>query len=140
MGNKLLIKASVIIFSTAALLSAEITINDIDKLVNDIKQERIGLKEKEIRSAKDPFIYPNGKLGRIIRSSKTVKKRYRFVLSAVINDRVKINGRWYKLNSKINGFRLSRVSKDHVLLTRKNERIRIFLKRSKSKKIKLFVK
>ena len=140
MGNKLLIKSSVIIFSTAALLSAEITINDIDKLVNDIKQERIGLKDSEIRSAKDPFIYPNGKLGRIIRPSKTVKKHYRFVLSAVINDRVKINGRWYGLNSKINGFRLSRVGKDHVLLTRKNERIRVFLKRSKSKKIKLFAK
>ncbi len=140
MGNKLLIKSSVIIFSTAALLSAEITINDIDKLVNDIKQERIGLKDSEIRSAKDPFIYPGGKLGRIISSYKTVKRHYRFVLSAVINDRVKINGRWYKLNSKVNGFRISRVGKDHVLLTRKNERIRVFLKRSKSKKIKLFVK
>ena len=140
MGNKLLIKSSVIIFSTAALLSAEITINDIDKLVNDIKQERIGLKDSEIRSAKDPFIYTGGKIGRIISSYKTVKRHYRFVLSAVINDRVKINGRWYKLNSKVNGFRISRVGKDHVLLTRKNERIRVFLKRSKSKKIKLFVK
>ncbi len=133
-------KASVIIFTTAALLSADITINDIDKLVNDIKQERIGLKNKEIQNAKDPFIYPNGKLGRILHSGKSKKKHYRFVLSAIINDHVKINRKWYKLNSKINGFRVSKVGKDHVLLTRNNERIRIFLKHSKSKKIKLFVK
>ncbi len=140
MGNKLLMRTAALILATTALLYADITINDIDKLVNDIKQERIGLKDKEIQTAKDPFIYPNGRLGRILHSGQTKKRRYRFVLTAIVNDHVKINRRWYSLNSKINGYRVSRVGKDHVLLTRKNERIRVFLKRSKSKKIKLFVK
>ncbi|BBG65686.1 hypothetical protein NNO_0983 [Hydrogenimonas sp.] len=129
------------VLATASLLGAGITINDIDKLVNDIKQERVGLKDSEIRTAKDPFVYSNGKMGRVLQTDKSVKKRhYRFFLSAIINDRAKINGRWYRLNSRIGGFRISGVGKDYVLLTRKNERIRIFLNRSKSKKIKLLVK
>ncbi len=140
MGNQLLIKTAALALATTALLHGDITINDIDKLVNDIKQERIGLKEKEILTAKDPFIYPNGKMGRVLRTSEVKKRRYRFVLSAIVNDRVKINRKWYSLNSKIHGYRVSRVGRDHVLLTRNNERIRVFLKRAKSKKIKLFVK
>ncbi len=128
------------ICTTAALLNADITINDIDKLVNDIKQERIGLKESEIQAAKDPFIYPNGRLGKVLYTTTAKKRRYRFVLSAIVNDHVKINRRWYKLNSKINGYRVSKVGKNYVLLTRNNERVRVFLKHSKSKKIKLLVK
>ncbi len=140
MGNKLLIKAGILIFTATAILATDITINDIDKLVNDIKQERVGLKEKDILSAKDPFIYPGGKTRHIFYSAKSRKKRYRFVLSAIVNDHVKINRRWYSLNSKINGFRVSEVGRDYVLLSRNNERIRIYLKRPKSKKIKLLVK
>ena len=133
-------RTAAIFLTMVSLAYADITINDIDKLVNDIKEERIGLKEKEIQTAKDPFIYPNGKLGRVLHSGKAKKRKYRFFLSAIINDRVKINSKWYKLNSKIHGYRVSKVEKDHVLLTRNSERIRVFLKRSKSKKIKLFVK
>ncbi|GEM_PF-1210012 len=142
MGNKLLIKRVALLLSITALSYADITINDIDKLVNDIKMERVGLKDQEIQTAKDPFIYPNGVFKRVFYGSDTTKKkrRYRFVLSAIVNDHVKINNRWYKLNSKIKGFKVSRVGKDNVLLTRNNERIRLFLKHSKYKKIKLLVK
>ncbi len=140
MGNKLLMKAAAALFMTASILSADITINDIDRLVTDIKQERIGLTEKQIQTAKDPFIYPNGKLGRLLHAGKNKKRRYRFVLSAIINDHVKLNRKWYRLNSKVHGYKVSKVGKNYVLLTRNNERVRVFLKRSKSKKIKLLVK
>ncbi len=124
----------------ATLSYADVTINDIDRLVNDIKQERLGLSAKEIRNAKDPFIYLNGKYSKVLHKPKAKKKRYRFVLSAIINDRVKINRRWYALHSKVYGYTISKVGKDYVLLTRNNERIRVFMKRKKSKKIKLLVK
>ncbi|WP_286337206.1 hypothetical protein [Hydrogenimonas cancrithermarum] len=124
----------------ATILHAEITINDIDKLVNDIKQERVGLTDKEIVNAKDPFIYPNGKYAKALHGNRSKKRRYRFVLTAIVNNHVKINRRWYSLNSKVNGFTVSKVGKNYVLLTRNGERTRVFLKRQKSKKIKLLVK
>ncbi len=90
-------------------LHAEITINDIDKLVNDIKEERIGLKSDEVRSAKDPFIYSRRKFVKPVQTVQTGKKSYRFILTAIINDRVKINNRWYGLHSKIHGYTITKV-------------------------------
>ncbi|MCF6200609.1 MAG: hypothetical protein L3J42_00530 [Hydrogenimonas sp.] len=127
--------------SSVVLLYGEITISDIDRLVNDIKMEREGLKEVEIQKAKDPFIYPNGKYRKVLQSAASKSKRkYRFYLTAIINDSVKINNRWYRLNSKINGYKVSKVGKNYVLLTKNSERVRVFLKHPKSKKIKLIVK
>ncbi len=140
MGNQLLMKSAGIALFAATMLHAEITINDIDKLVSDIKQERIGLMKKEIETAKDPFIYLNGKYSKVLSGNRAKKRHYRFVLSAIINDRVKINRKWYGLNSKINGFTVRKVGRNYVLLTRNNEKIRLFLKHRKSKKIKLLVK
>jgi len=61
-------------------------------------------------------------------------------LTAIINDRVKINNRWYILNSKINGYKITKVGDNYVLLARNNKQVRVFLKRPKSKKIKLLAK
>jgi hypothetical protein len=138
MGNQLL-KGAGIILVGVTLMHAEITINDIDKLVNDIKQERIGLTAKEIESAKDPFIYLGGKYSRVLGTGKK-KRRYKFTLTAIINDRVKLNRKWYALGSTINGYKISKVGKNYVLLTRNNEKVRVFMKHKKSKKIKLLVK
>ncbi|WP_456323072.1 hypothetical protein [Hydrogenimonas sp.] len=141
MGNQLLMKNVGIALFSATLLHAQITISDIDKLVTDIKQERIGLSSKEIAAAKDPFIYLNGKYSKVLTNIRSgSKKRHHFILSAIVNDHVKINRRWYRLNSKVNGFTIRKVGRNYVLLTRGNEKIRLFLKRRKSKNIKLLVK
>ena len=139
MGNQLLIRSVGIVALGTSLLYAEITINDIDKLVNDIKQERIGLTEKEIDNAKDPFIYLGGKYSYVLEGRKK-RRHYRFTLNAIINDRVKLNNRWHKRNDVIHGYRIAAIGKNYVLLVRKNEQMRVYMKRSKSKKIKLFVK
>ena len=140
MGNQLLMKSAGIALFAATMLHAEITINDIDKLVSDIKQERIGLTKDAIAKAKDPFIYLNGKYSKVLRGNRTRKRHYRFVLTAIVNDHIKINRRWYGLHSKINGFTISKVGRNYVLLSRNDEKIRLFLKQRKSKKIKLLVK
>ncbi|WP_201353103.1 hypothetical protein [Hydrogenimonas urashimensis] len=134
-----MIKSTAVALLTATVLNAEITINDIDKLVNDIKEERIGLEKKEVATAKDPFIYPGGRYI-MSKNVKKRKKRYHFNLTAIINDRVKINRKWYGLNAKVNGYKISKIGEDNVLLVRNNKQVRVFLKRPKSKKIKLLAK
>ncbi|WP_457597199.1 hypothetical protein [Hydrogenimonas sp.] len=121
---------------------AEITINDIDKLVNDIKEERIGLSKAEIETAKDPFVYfRNGKKPLYVKSGAIKSKpKVRFVLSAIINDRTKINGRWYGLHGKVHGYRIDKIGPNYVLLTRNGTQVRVFLQKPRSKKIKMIVK
>ncbi|WP_353662489.1 hypothetical protein [Hydrogenimonas sp. SS33] len=139
MGNQLLIKSVGIVALGLTLAHAEITINDIDKLVNDIKQERIGLTKQDIAKAKDPFIYLGGKYSRVL-AGKSKKRHYRFTLTAIINDRVKLNRKWYSLNQTIHGYKISKVGKNYALLTRGNEKVRVYMRHKKSKNIKLFVK
>lgn len=129
-----------LLLTSAVFLHAEITINDIDKLVNDIKQERIGLKKSDIVSAKDPFIYPEGKAGIPLKTGKKSTKRIRFTLTAIINDRVKLNNKWYSLNSKIYGYKITKIEGNSVLLAKNSKHVRVYLKRPKSKKIKLLAK
>ena len=127
----------------AVTLSAEITINDIDKLVNDIKQERVGLTKREIMTAKDPFIYyKKGKLGRVLQFHQNSRrvKHYRFYITAIINDRAKINGRWYKVGNKVQGFRITNIDRNYIILSKNNSRMKVFMTRKNHKKIKLSVK
>lgn len=140
MGNQLLIKSVGAALLTTVAFSAEITINDIDKLVNDIKEERIGLKQKEIVMAKDPFVYLHGKYVKPQHGKKTKKKRYHFSLTAIFNDRVKINNRWYKMNTTVKGYKITEIGENFVVLSRNDNQLRVFLKRPKSKKIKLLAK
>ena len=142
MGNQLLMKKAWVaaLFMSATLLHAEITINDIDKLVNDIKQERIGLKKEDLAAAKDPFIYPEGKAGISLKRDKKKSRRIRFVLTAIINDRVKLNNKWYSLNSKIGGYKITEIGDNSVLLAKNSKHVRVYMKRPKSKKIKLLAK
>ena len=147
MGNQLLKKLLLaLIVSGGTMLCAETTIKQIDRLVQDIKEERVGLTPEQIKKAKDPFIY-FGKTGSKLfvptarpTTVKVGKKRYRFTLTAIVNDRVKLNRRWYHIGDKIYGFKIMRVANGSVYLQRGRESIRIFMHRRPNKKIKLFIK
>ena len=41
-----------------------------------------------------------------------------FILNAIINDSALINGKWYKLNSKIFNYKLSNIKGTTVILTK----------------------
>ena len=140
MGNQLLIRTAMAVLAMGLPLMAETTIEDIDKLVNDIKKERVGLTEEEIEKAKDPFLYFGSPIYKKIVHTKKRKKRYHFVLSAIVNDSVKLNNRWYSKNDKIYGFVIASVGKDYVVLKKRNQTVRVYIKPPVNKKIKLLVK
>jgi len=147
MGNQLLKKLLLmLIVSGWTTLFAETTIKEIDRLVQDIKKERIGLMPQQIKNAYDPFVYfgksSSGGFIPFIKPTtvKVGKKRYHFTLMAIVNKSVKINHRWYHLGEKIYGFKIVRVSRGSVLLQKGSERIKLFMHKHPSKKIKLFIK
>jgi hypothetical protein len=144
MGNQLLIGlATGTMLLTSTVLKAEITINDIDKLVNDIKQERSGLTNEEIKTAVDPFVYYKNGEKPILKTSNVSsvqKKKLRFILTAIVDKRVKINNKWYSLHDTVNGYKINNIGDDYVLLSRNATKVRVFIKRPHSKKINFIVK
>ena len=135
MGNKLLIAAL-----AAALAWGNSHYPEIDQLIEKVKVKRVGLSSEEIKKLKNPFISEK-KLKKIIKKAKTpkktAKKRVYYKLYSIFNNRAKINGRWYRLGSKVGSYRLVSIGSDSVLLRNKYRQLRLFLSKRKRKLIQI---
>lgn len=135
----------------ALLLSTQLFSNDlawVDEQIEAIKPSRVGVSEKEIAKIKDPFIFlhknddskksqaKNG-VSSVSGYKKVFKRRtIRFRLDAILNKSAMINGKWYKQGGYVYGYKLVKVDRKSVLLTRKNKKLLLSTK-SRSKKIKI---
>ena len=126
MGNKF------IVFLLPLALIASSKYPDIDQLIEKVKVTRVGLKQEQIKALKNPFVSQK-KLVKIIKVEKIKKekKRQKLVLrlSSILNDRARINGRWYKRGSKIGPYRIVQIGDESVLLRSKKRFLRLFIKR-----------
>ncbi len=133
MGNKLLIIALSALFAWSNSQYPE-----IDKLIEKVKVKREGLKSEEIKKLKNPFVSEK-KLIKIIKKTeiakKTAKKRVYYKLYSIFNDKAKINGRWYKIGSKVGSYRLVSINSNSVLLRKRNRQLRLYLSKRKRKLI-----
>jgi len=122
----------------------------VDEQIEAIKPPRVGVSEKEISKIKNPFIFLHkdidSKKSQATKGispasyagyKKVLKRRtIHFRLDAILNKSAMINGKWYKQGSYIYGYKLAKVSRKSVLLTRKNKKILLSTK-SRNRKIKI---
>lgn len=133
----------------ALLISTRLFSNDlswVDEQIEAIKPPRVGVSEKEIAKIKNPFIFlhknddskkSQAKKGVSPRYKKVVKRRsIRFRLDAILNKSAMINGKWYKQGSYVYGYKVVKIGRDSVVLTRKDKKLLLTTK-SRSKKIKI---
>ncbi|NPA28833.1 MAG: hypothetical protein GXO33_01450 [Epsilonproteobacteria bacterium] len=136
MGNQLLIKVALAATGTALLLYAQSPLEKIDRLINQIKQPRKGLTHKEILASFDPFVHSDN--NKTISVKKPAPKpRRKFTLTAVFNDRVKLNGKWYKQGDRLYGYIIAKVTPDAVTLKRGRETVHVSMRARKKSNIKL---
>ncbi len=140
MGNKLL--GSIVLLAIPFLLFATNKYPDIDRLVEQVKTKRIGLGKEEIQKLKNPFI-DERKLQKIVKkysaSRKKKKKELHLHLYSILNERVKINGKWYKKGSKVFGYRIVKIDVQNrrVVLVNAKRKLILFLYKRKKRRIKL---
>ncbi|MRJ03165.1 MAG: hypothetical protein GXO19_02195 [Epsilonproteobacteria bacterium] len=100
---------------------------DIDQIIEKIKVPRQGLTREEIAKLKNPFI-GDEKLHAVINGKGTKRrKKIVFRLESIFSNRARINGRWYRVGSKVGNYRLVAIGSRSVVLQRGNRRIRLFL-------------
>lgn len=138
MGDSILMKKLFL-----GLLLIQITINAnelewVDEQINAIKPPRTGIKDADISTLKDPFIFFNKKSSKdstttkksaktktTTKSSKVVKTSIAknssrgFTLDAILNKSALINGKWYKLGDIIDTYTLQEVNKNDIVLVKK---------------------
>ena len=110
----------------------------VDEQIDAIKPTREGLKHSNVYSLRDPIIFlkeskkDEKKAPTMLNSSTVisntnsivpptiVKKRVKsgFILEAVINNSALISGVWYKLNDNVKGYKLSKINRTSIVLTR----------------------
>lgn len=109
----------------------------INEQIEAIKPPRVGVSSSEINTLKDPFIFlgkntANKNLtvlstGQKISSTAMQHSRHKtnkpFKLDVIINSSALINSKWYKLNDKIQGYTVSEINHNNVLLTNKGKKI-----------------
>ena len=127
MGNKTL--AILLAISTFAL--SESKYPQIDQLIEKVKTKRVGLSQEEIKKLKNPFINKQNltKLKeKVTLQDYNIKKRkvyYR--LSSIFGNRARINGKWYKIGSKIGLYHLSYIGDNYVILSKKKKKLTLYL-------------
>lgn len=129
-------------------LSADANTDWVDGQVAAIKPPRQGVSPKDIERVKNPFLitYKSsvGKkspaTGKKKRSKSTTKKSNRSLrLQAIMNGSALIDGKWYKVDEKVRGYQIDKVSDASVVLKRGKERKELLLS-SNDPKIKIQIK
>jgi hypothetical protein len=133
-----------------SLTTAEEGVTDeIDKMVNEIKEKR------ESKMSKEEFL----KLPSPLMKVKTVDKNLTavskgglvfndsnssatpiiedFTLKAILNRRAFINDRWYKIGDEIGGYKLAKINGESVLLESGDKSKELFFHKKRDDKIQI---
>jgi len=147
-----------ILITLSILLSTSLFSDElswVDEQVQAIKPPRSGMKSRNLSKLKDPFIFLRknrgeedqktatlkapkleNKLAKAPkvqpRKSKTVNKI--LSLGVIMNNSAMISGDWYKIGDLVNGYKVSEVTNNSVLLT-KNKKELLLSTKSISKQL-----
>ncbi len=143
-------KKTVLILSillSSSLLSDELSW--VDQQVNAIKPPRTGMKTRDLNKIYNPFIFLKKEKtsgSKTVNSKKAVKKistisktkqtrttKKVLVLGAILNNSVMINGEWYRLGESINGYKITLINRNSVLLSKQKKQLLLSTKSSSTK-------
>jgi len=104
-------------FCWAGSISSE----KIEKMISEIKEERIGIRLEKLDTTVNPFILIEAKKEEILIEESDVEVQKVIVetvyqLEAVLNQAAFINKKWYKKGSSIDFYKLVHIGKDSVTL------------------------
>lgn len=131
--NKFLI--SVFICTLVCFGADEAFQKEYNDLINNITQPRAGLSEDQMNSVLDPFSMESQQS--IRSNNETDIDSIVYKLSAVLADRAKINGRWYKLGDDIDAYKVDKISFSSVRLINQTEEINLKLTSKENKNVSI---
>lgn len=117
----------------------------VDKQIQAILPERKGISDSFIDTIHQPFIFTLVKSDKSSTVSAGVlhiykKTRHSYLKATlIINSKALINGRWYNLNDKVHGYKITSIGNDKIALL-KNGKIRILSINKDNKNIKINTK
>lgn len=123
--------------SLTVLLSADLSVEEIEKMVYKIHQKREGVKLETLATTKEPFAIGENNVTFVAETQKVEKKEAKLVLHAIVNGKAYINDSWSSLDDIVMGYTLKFVGKRGVVLRNGNHIKKLYLRKERDNFIKL---
>ncbi|MCR4942075.1 MAG: hypothetical protein K5978_04715 [Campylobacter sp.] len=104
-----------------------------------LNSQRTGLSQEQISKAKNPFSKEVKSTSNVQTITPNTVKTQEFTLSAIINNKAKINGKWVKIGEEINGASLEKIFGNKAVLMDANKNL-ITLQIKKDNKLEIKIK
>ena len=119
------------------LLSADLSVEQIEKMVYKIHEKREGVKLDTLNDTKEPFIIGENNVTFVEEAKNLEKKDAKLVLHAIMNGKAYINDSWSSVDDKIMGYSLKFIGKRGVVLRNGNHIKKLYLRKERDNFIKL---
>jgi len=131
-------KIILVLVTLSMALQADLSVKQIQEMVNKIHEKREGVKLETLKETKEPFVhvFVDNNVSTLV--ATTVKtKEDKLILHAIVNGKAYINESWIKIDDKILGYDLKFIGKRGVVLRNENHIKKLFLRKKRDSFIKL---
>lgn len=123
--------------SFVSIVNADLSVQEIEKMVSQIHEEREGVKLETLQKTKEPFVRReeenNVTTFKIPEKSEEVK----LMLHAIVNGKAYINDRWYAVEEQVMGYTIKHIGDKGVVLRNDNSIKKLFLYQERENVIQL---
>lgn len=132
-------KTLLLLGSLTVFLSADLSVDQIQNMVNKIHQKREGVKLETLESTKAPFVrlQESNTTTVFVIPTKTETKEAKLVLHSIINNKAFINDQWRSVGDTMLGYTLSHIGNRGVVLRNNNHIKKLFLRKERENFITL---
>jgi len=131
-------KIILLLLSLTIVTLADLSVNQIQKMVNNIHEKREGVKLETLEDTKEPFVrlQEENNVTTFVIPTKQDEK-VKLTLHAIVNGKAYINDAWSSVDDKILGYALKFIGKRGVVLRNDNHIKKLFLHKEENNLIKL---
>lgn len=119
-------------------ISLEQEVKEYDQIFSKIANKRVGVDVKIINEISNPFVVQSSE-----QNSSDVNipiQEPEYSLEAIVDQKVKINGKWYWINEAIESFKIIKITQKSVILANEIEQKELFIKTKDRSNIEIFSK
>jgi len=132
-------KLFLFLFILTFAVYADLSMGQIQNMVEKIHEKREGVKLKTLKDTKEPFVRFETEKGEstfVIATESINVKDVKLSLHAIMNGKAYINDSWMKPDESILGYQLKYIGKRGVVLRNENHIKKLFLTEQKDSLIK----
>jgi hypothetical protein len=140
MGDKSLMKKIILLVVLLSILGyADLSVEQIQSMINKIHQKREGVDLGTLATTKEPFVrlQQENNISTFVIPNIEEKTDVQLTLHAIVNGKAYINDSWIKVDESILGYELKAIGKIGVVLRNENHIKKLFLRKKKDSFIKL---